>query len=82
MNITIKTTSELDLMRQAGKILADTLKLIEQNIYVGQTSAQLDKLAYDYIISQGAKPSFLGYEAEVKGKLVYFGTEQGIKDAK
>ena len=49
-------------MRQAGKILADTLKLMEQNIYVGQTSAQLNKLAYDYITSQGAKPSFLGYE--------------------
>ena len=62
MQITIKTKSELDLMRQAGKILADTLKLIEQNIYVGQTSAQLDKLAYDYITSQGAKPSFKGYE--------------------
>jgi len=62
MNITIKTKSELDLMRQAGKILADTLKLIEQNIYVGQTSAQLNDLAYNYITSQGAKPSFLGYE--------------------
>ncbi|MBQ7881004.1 MAG: type I methionyl aminopeptidase [Clostridia bacterium] len=62
MNITIKTKSELDLMRQAGKILADTLKLIEQNIYVGQTSAQLNKLAYEYITSCGAKPSFLGYE--------------------
>ena len=88
MNITIKTKSELDLMRQAGKILADTLKLIEQNIYVGQTSAQLDKLAYDYITSQGAKPSFLGYEgfpyticASVNSEVVHgFATSTPLKD--
>ena len=88
MNITIKTKSELDLMRQAGKILADTLKLIEQNIYVGQTSAQLNKLAYDYITSQGAKPSFLGYEgfpytvcASVNSEVVHgFATDVPLKD--
>ena len=62
MNITIKNKSELDLMRQAGKILSDTLKLIEKNIYVGQTTNNLNKLAHDYIISQNATPSFLGYE--------------------
>lgn len=88
MQITIKTKSELDLMRQAGKILADTLKLIEQNIHVGQTSAQLDKLAYDYITSQGAKPSFLGYEgfpyticASVNSEVVHgFATDIPLKD--
>lgn len=88
MNITIKTESELELMRHAGKILADTLKLIEQNIYVGQTSAQLDKLAYDYITSLGAKPSFLGYEgfpyticASVNSEVVHgFATNIPLKD--
>ena len=62
MHITIKNNEELDLMRQAGKILSDTLKMIEKNIYVGQTTNNLNKLAYDYIISRGATPSFLGYE--------------------
>ena len=62
MNVTIKNEKELDLMRQAGKILSDTLKLIEQNIYVGQTTNNLNKLAYDYITSHNAQPSFLGYE--------------------
>ena len=88
MQITIKTKSELDLMRQAGKILADTLKLIEQNIYVGQTSAQLNQLAYDYIISQGAKPSFLGYEgfpyticASVNSEVVHgFASDTPLKE--
>lgn len=62
MRITIKNNEELDLMRQAGKILSDTLKMIEQNIYVGQTTNNLNKLAYDYILSRDATPSFLGYD--------------------
>ena len=49
-------------MRKAGKILKDTLDLLEASIYPGQTSLRLNDLAYNYIISQGAKPSFLNYE--------------------
>ena len=39
-----------------------------------------DAESFGALLNLGA--SYLGYEAEVKGKLVYFGTEQGIKDAK
>ena len=49
-------------MRKAGKILKDTLDLLEQSIFPGQTTSRLNDLAYNYIISQGAKPSFLNYE--------------------
>lgn len=59
--ITIKTDSEIQLMREAGKILKDTLNLLSEHVKPGVTTKQLDKIAYDYIISQGAKPSFLGY---------------------
>ncbi len=62
MNITIKNSEEIEKMRKAGKILKETLDLIEKSIYPGQTSAHLNDLAYNYIISQGAKPSFLNYE--------------------
>lgn len=62
MNITIKNNEEIEKMRIAGKILKDTLALIEQSIYPGQTSLRLNNLAYDYIIKQGATPSFLHYE--------------------
>ena len=60
--ITIKNNEQIDKMRKAGKILKDTLNLLEQAIYPGQTSLRLNDLAYNYIISQGAKPSFLNYE--------------------
>ncbi|MDE6565854.1 MAG: type I methionyl aminopeptidase [Clostridia bacterium] len=59
--ITIKSDSEIALMREAGKILRDTLNLLGEHVKVGVTTKELDKLAHDYIISRGAKPSFLGY---------------------
>lgn len=60
--ITIKSKEEIRLMRKAGKIVGDTLKLIEDNIKVGMTTQSLDALAYDYIKKCGAEPSFLGYD--------------------
>ena len=59
--ITIKTDSELDQMRESGRITKNVLDLIEKSIRVGMTTKQLDKIAYDYIKSCGATPSFLGY---------------------
>lgn len=62
MSITIKDNSQIDKMRKAGKILKETLDLLEKSIYPGQTTARLNDLAFNYIISQGAIPSFLNYE--------------------
>ncbi len=62
MNITIKNEKEIEKMKKAGKILKQTLDLLESSIYPGQTTSRLNDLAYNYIISQGAKPSFLNYE--------------------
>lgn len=59
--ITIKTDSELNQMRESGRITKNVLDLIEKSIKVGMTTKQLDKIAYDYIKSCGATPSFLGY---------------------
>lgn len=59
--ITIKSDSEIELMREAGKILRDTLNMLGEHVKVGVTTKELDKLAYDYIKGRGAKPSFLGY---------------------
>ncbi|MGN0787582.1 MAG: type I methionyl aminopeptidase [Candidatus Onthoplasma sp.] len=62
MAITIKNSEQIEKMRKAGKILKDTLDLIASSIYPGQTTQRLNDLAYDYIIKQGAKPSFLGLD--------------------
>ena len=62
MSITIKNNEQIEKMRKAGKILKETLNLLENSIFPGQTTSRLNDLAYNYIISQGAKPSFLNYE--------------------
>lgn len=58
--IHVKTDKEIELMKVACKITGDTLKLLEEKIKPGMTTKELDKIAYDYIVSCGAKPSFLG----------------------
>ncbi len=59
--INIKSDMEIQYMRDAGKVVAGVLALIEQVIKPGITTAEIDKLAEEFIIKQGAKPSFKGY---------------------
>ncbi len=60
--IHIKTPKEIELMREPCKIVRDTLEFIRTRIKAGMTTLEVDKLAYDYILSCGAEPSCLGYE--------------------
>lgn len=59
--ITIKSKSEIEKMRMAGKITGDALKEVAKYIRPGVSTKQLDKAVHDYIISKGAKPGFLHY---------------------
>jgi methionyl aminopeptidase len=59
--INIKSDMEIQYMRDAGKVVSGVLALIEQVIKPGITTEDLDKLAEEFIIKQGAKPSFKGY---------------------
>lgn len=57
----VKKEKELELLRIAGKIVGDTHNYLKPYIKPGITTGELDKLAYDYIISRDATPSFLNY---------------------
>ena len=59
--IAIKNERELTLMRQACKITAAARALAGEMVRPGVTTKQIDKAVHDYIVSQGAKPSFLNY---------------------
>jgi len=59
--IAIKSERELTLMRQACKITAAARALAGEMVRPGVTTKQIDKAVHDYIVSQGAKPSFLNY---------------------
>lgn len=59
--IVLKTARELNLMREAGRISAMALKLVGEAVEPGVSTYELDKVAFDYIKSQGATPGFLNY---------------------
>ena len=58
--IIIKNNKEIDLMRSAGKIVPETLLLIEEKVRPGITTAELDSIAEEFITKHGARPSFKG----------------------
>ncbi len=60
--ISIKSAREIELLRIAGEITGDTHKYLIPYIKPGITTKELDELAYNYIISRGATPSFKGYD--------------------
>jgi methionyl aminopeptidase len=59
--IICKSAAELDLMREAGRIVAETHRLLQKSIQPDITTKELDQIAEDFIRSQGATPSFKGY---------------------
>ena len=59
--IAIKNERELNVMRKACKITAAARALAGEMVRPGVSTQQIDKAVHDYIVAQGAKPSFLGY---------------------
>ena len=60
--ISIKTKEEIELMRKANQIVRDLLLYMEECVKVGITTKKLDTLAHEFILKEGATPSFLGFE--------------------
>ncbi len=59
--VTRKSRSEIERMRQAGRIVAEVLDRIESEIRPGVSTADLDAIAEEHIRAAGAVPSFKGY---------------------
>lgn len=59
--VTIKSKTEIEYMKAAGKVTGETLKLLEENVKPGITTLELDRIAEKYIRSQGCIPSFKNY---------------------
>ena len=59
--IAIKNEHELSVMRQACKITAAARALAGEMVRPGITTKQIDKAVHDFIVAQGARPSFLNY---------------------
>ncbi|CAM4518469.1 methionyl aminopeptidase [Paenibacillus endophyticus] len=59
--IICKSESELRYMREAGRIVAETHRLMAEAVKPGITTRELDQIAETFIKSQNAIPSFKGY---------------------
>jgi methionyl aminopeptidase len=59
--ITIKSKAEFDIMRRAGRLVAETLDKLQAAVKPGMSTADLDRIAYEHITKHGGTPSFKGY---------------------
>lgn len=59
--IVLKTVSEIEQMKKACQIAAGALKAAGEAVEPGVSTALINKVAHDYIVKHGAKPTFLGY---------------------
>lgn len=62
MAVSIKSKREIELMREAGKILGKVLNDLCREIKPGMTTHRIDQLGEEMIRSYGCIPSFLGYD--------------------
>jgi methionyl aminopeptidase len=59
--ITIKSKAEFEVMRRAGRLVAETLERLEAAVKPGVSTGELDKIAYEHITKSNGIPSFKGY---------------------
>lgn len=58
----IKTPEQIEGIRRSGVVNTGVLDLVEQEIHAGMSTADIDKLVYDYTTQHGAIPAPLNYE--------------------
>ncbi|MDO5381130.1 MAG: type I methionyl aminopeptidase [Eubacteriales bacterium] len=62
MSVTVKSEREIELMREAGRILGTVLRDLSKEIHPGMSTYQVNKLGDEMIRSYGCIPSFLNYQ--------------------
>lgn len=84
MSITIKSEKEIELMREAGRILAIVHEEMEKALKPGMSTMDINRIGEEVIRSYGCKPSFLGYNGYPASVCVSINDEviHGIPDKK
>lgn len=59
--IILKSKKEIELIREAGKIVAYAHEMVREAVKPGVSTFELDLIAYKAILKHGATPSFKGY---------------------
>ncbi len=59
--IIIKNSREIEYMKESGKLVGETLNMIQTHVKPGISTMALDKICEEFIIKHGATPSFKNY---------------------
>ena len=62
MSVIIKSEREIELMREAGRILGEVHEALAKEVVPGVSTLSIDKKCYEMIKSYGCEPSFLNYQ--------------------
>ena len=62
----VKTPEQVAKIRAAGKIAAQAIQLVGEHCKAGVTTDELDRIGHEFVVSQGAYPSTLGYRGYPK----------------
>lgn len=62
----IKTPEQIEGIRRSGVVNTGVLDLVAKEIHTGMSTAEIDKLVYDYTVAHGAIPAPLNYEGYPK----------------
>lgn len=63
MAVLLKSRQEIARLREAGRVVAETYEKLRPAIVPGTTTAELDRIAEDFLLSKGARPVYKGYGA-------------------
>ncbi len=67
MAVLLKSQEEIEKLREAGRLVAETFEVLRPYVQPGVSTAELDKIAEDYIRGKGAVPIYKGYGAHPGG---------------
>ncbi len=67
MPVTLKSRQQIARLREAGRLVAETFALLREHVVPGATTAELDRIAEEFIRSRGALPIYKGY-GEMRGR--------------
>lgn len=63
MAVILKSRQEINALREAGQLVAQTFEVLRPYVVAGTSTGELDKIAEDYIRGRGGKPIYKGYGA-------------------
>jgi methionyl aminopeptidase len=63
MAVILKSRQEIGHLREAGRLVAETFEVLRPYVVPGTSTAELDKIAEDFLLSRGGKPIYKGYGA-------------------